>query len=56
MPSSSLALDRTSVALAPTSRGQVKVMSVLPSALETFCRTMSMLISASATTRKILAA
>ena len=56
MPSSSLALVRTWVALAPTSSGQVNVMSVLPEERDTFCSTMSMLISASATRRKILAA
>ena len=44
-------------ARAPSSRGQVKVMSVrLSASLETFCSTMSMLISASATARKMRAA
>ena len=44
-----------SIAVAPSVVGSVKVMSVRPVPMfETFCTTMSMLISASARTRKIL--
>ncbi|CFS35214.1 Uncharacterised protein [Mycobacterium tuberculosis] len=56
-PISFLSESSFSTAAGPTSREQVKVMSVLPSStLETFCSTMSMLTSASATALNTLAA